>query len=76
MKNILKKILNKKKPKKVVKKKAKTIKKIAKPKKVTKLIKVKTAREMYEETTIKILSAEAINVTAINITLRSILSKK
>ncbi len=41
MKNILKKILNKKKPKKVVKKKAKTIKKIAKPKKVAKLIKVK-----------------------------------
>ena len=41
MKNILKKILNKKKSKKVVKKKVKTTKKITKPKKVKKLIKVK-----------------------------------
>ena len=41
MKNILKKILNKKKTKKVVKKKPKTVKKIVKSKKVSKLSKVK-----------------------------------
>ena len=41
MKNILKKILNKKKTKKVIKKKPKTVKKIVKSKKVSKLSKVK-----------------------------------
>ena len=41
MKNILKKILNNKKTKKVVKKKVKTVKKVVKPKKTTKQVKVK-----------------------------------
>ena len=41
MKNILKKILNSKKTKKVVKKKTKSEKKVIKPKKVTKIVKVK-----------------------------------
>ena len=41
MKNILKKILNKKKTKKVVKKKVKTIKKVSKAKKIVKIKKVK-----------------------------------
>ena len=41
MKNILKKILNNKKTKKIVKKKTKTTKKIIKPKKVSKVLKVK-----------------------------------
>ncbi len=55
MKNILKKILNKKKPKNVVKKKAKTIKKIIKPKKATKLIKVKKiAKELNKKSIIKV----------------------
>ena len=41
MKNILKKILNKKKTKKVKKKKIKSVKKIIKPKKISKTVKVK-----------------------------------
>ena len=41
MKNILKKILNKKKTKKKTKKKVKAIKKVAKPKKIVKIIKTK-----------------------------------
>ena len=41
MKNILKKILNKKKTKKVVKKKAKVVKKVAKAKKIVKIKKIK-----------------------------------
>ena len=41
MKNILKKILNNKKTKKVVKKKTKTVKKVIKPKKVSKVVKIK-----------------------------------
>ena len=41
MKNILKKILNNKKTKKVAKKKAKTVKKVVKTKKVSKLVKIK-----------------------------------
>ena len=41
MKNILKKILSNKKTKKVVKKKAKTVKKVIKPKKVSKVVKIK-----------------------------------
>ena len=45
MKNILKKILNNKKAKKVVKKKTKTVKKVVKPKKVSKLIKVKKIKK-------------------------------
>ncbi|MBD1153833.1 transcriptional regulator [Pelagibacterales bacterium SAG-MED23] len=46
MKNILKKILNKKKPSKVVKKKVKSVKKIVKQKKTTKIVKVKKVKEL------------------------------
>ncbi len=45
MKNILKKILNNKKNKKVVKKKTKTIKKVVKQKNVSKIIKVKKVKK-------------------------------
>jgi small subunit ribosomal protein S17 len=41
MKNILKKILNNKKSKKIIKKKAKTVKKVIKTKKVSKVVKIK-----------------------------------
>ena len=54
MKNILKKILNKKKAKKVVKKKVKTIKKIIKPKKISKIAKVKkVTKEINKKKIIK-----------------------
>ena len=54
MKNILKKILNKKKAKNSEKKKAKTKKKIVKPKRVTKLIKVKKlAKESNKKKVLK-----------------------
>ena len=49
MKNILKKILNNKKAKKVIKKKVKTEKKIVKRKKVTKLVKVKKVNKKYAD---------------------------
>ena len=55
MKNILKKILNNKKTKKVVKKKSKTVKKVVKPKKVSKVLKVKkVAKEVDKKKVIKI----------------------
>ena len=54
MKNILKKILNNKKTKKVAKKKTKTVKKVVKPKKVSKLAKVKKApRELNKKKIVK-----------------------
>ena len=54
MKNILKKILNNKKSKKVVKKKTKTVKKIIKTKKISKVIKVKKiAKELNKKKLIK-----------------------
>jgi len=50
MKNILKKILNNKKSKKVVKKKTKTVKKVVKIKKVSKAIKIKkVAKELNKK---------------------------
>ena len=55
MKNILKKILNNKKAKKVIKKKVKTEKKIVKRKKVTKLVKVKKVnKELNKKKIIKV----------------------
>ena len=55
MKNILKKILNSKKTKKVVKKKTKSEKKVIKPKKVTKIVKVKkTSKELNKKKIIKV----------------------
>jgi len=54
MKNILKKILNNKKSKKVVKKKTKTVKKVIKTKKISKVIKVKKiAKELNKKKLIK-----------------------
>ncbi len=54
MKNILKKILNKKKTKKVINKKAKPAKKIVKSKKVSKVVKVKkTAKESNKKNIVK-----------------------
>jgi CarD family transcriptional regulator len=54
MKNILKKILNNKKTKKVAKKKTKTVKKVVKPKKVSKSAKVKKApRELNKKKIVK-----------------------
>ena len=54
MKNILKKILNNKKTKKVVKKKVKTTKKVIKPKKVSKIAKVKkVTKEINKKKVIK-----------------------
>ena len=54
MKNILKKILNNKKSKKVVKKKTKTVKKLIKIKKVSKAIKIKkVAKELNKKKRIK-----------------------
>ena len=54
MKNILKKILNNKKTKKVVKKKVKVIKKVIKPKKVSKLAKVKkVSKEIKKKKVVK-----------------------
>jgi len=54
MKNILKKILNNKKTKKVVKKKVKNVKKVVKPKKVSKMLKVKKiAKELKKKKIIK-----------------------
>ena len=49
MKNILKKILNKKKTKKVVKKKTKVLKKVTKTKKFSKLVKVKKAAKQINK---------------------------
>ena len=49
MKNILKKILNNKKTKKVVKKKVKTVKKVVKPKKTTKQVKVKKVTKVLKK---------------------------
>ena len=49
MKNILKKILNNKKTKKVVRKKVKTVKKIVKPKKTTKQVKVKKVTKVLKK---------------------------
>tara|TARA_A100001011_G_scaffold260816_1_gene269326 strand:+ start:191 stop:1018 length:828 start_codon:yes stop_codon:yes gene_type:complete len=49
MKNILKKILNKKKSKKVVKKKTKVLKKVAKTKKISKLVKVKKVTKVLNK---------------------------
>ncbi len=55
MKNILKKILSKKKTKKVIKKKPKIIKKVIKPKKVSKLSKVKkVTKELNKKKKIKV----------------------
>jgi len=55
MKNILKKILNKKKTKKVVKKKTKIIKKVIKAKKTSKLVKVKKSEtEIKKKKVIKV----------------------
>ncbi len=53
MKNILKKILNKKKVKKVVKKKVKNIKKVIKPKKISKIAKVKKVTKEINKKKIK-----------------------
>ena len=54
MKNILKKILNNKKTKKVVKKKVKVIKKVIKPKKVSKVAKVKkVSKEINKKKVVK-----------------------
>ena len=54
MKNILKKILNNKKSKKVVKKKVKSVKKVVKIKKVSKAIKIKkVAKELNKKKLIK-----------------------
>jgi CarD family transcriptional regulator len=54
MKNILKKILNNKKSKKVVKKKVKTLKKVKKIKKVSKAVKIKKAtKELNKKKLIK-----------------------
>ena len=54
MKNILKKILNNKKSKKVVKKKTKTVKKVTKIKKVSKAIKIKkVVKELNKKKLIK-----------------------
>ena len=54
MKNILKKILNNKKTKKVVKKKVKVIKKVIKPKKVSKVAKVKkVSKEIKKKKVVK-----------------------
>jgi len=53
MKNILKKILNKKKTKKVVKKKAKVIKKVTKVKKIPKVVKVKKISKEVNKKKIK-----------------------
>ncbi len=54
MKNILKKILSKKKTKKVVKKKSKTVKKVIKPKKVSKVVKIKKVnKELNKKKIIK-----------------------
>ena len=49
MKNILKKILNNKKTKKVVKKKIKTVKKVVKPKKTTKQVKLKKVTKVLKK---------------------------
>ena len=49
MKNILKKILNKKKTKKIIKKKTKTVKKVSKVKKKVKLAKVIKAKKISKE---------------------------
>ncbi len=49
MKNILKKILNNKTAKKVVKKKVKTVKKVVKPKKTTKQVKVKKVTKVLKK---------------------------
>ena len=55
MKNILKKILNNKKNKKVIKKKAKVVKKIVKTKKVSKVVKVKKlSKELKKKKVIKV----------------------
>ena len=54
MKNILKKILNNKKTKKIVKKKNKNIKKVKKQKKVTKLIKIKKVSKELKKKVIKV----------------------
>ena len=54
MKNILKKILNNKKTKKVAKKKAKSVKKVSKPKKVSKIVKVKkVTKELSKKKIVK-----------------------
>ena len=53
MKNILKKILNNKKTKKVVKKKAKTTKKVVKTKKVAKSVKIKKVTKELKKKIIK-----------------------
>ena len=53
MKNILKKILNNKKSKKVFKKKTKTVKKIVKTKKVSKVIKVKKVANQLNKKKLK-----------------------
>ena len=54
MKNILKKILNNKKTKKVIKKKPKSVKKVIKSKKISKAIKVKKlTKELKKKNTIK-----------------------
>ena len=59
MKNILKKILNNKKNKKVVKKKTKTIKKVVKQKKISKIIKVKKVKKVKKEPIKKKIIKEA-----------------
>ncbi len=54
MKNILKKILNNKKTKKIVKKKPKSLKKVIKTKKISKVVKVKKeTKELKKKKTIK-----------------------
>jgi Transcriptional regulators, similar to M. xanthus CarD len=59
MKNILKKILNNKKNKKVVKKKTKTIKKVVRQKNVSKIIKVKKVKKVKKEPIKKTITKEA-----------------
>ena len=53
MKNILKKILNNKKSKKIIKKKAKTVKKVIKTKKVSKVVKIKKPSKELKKKIIK-----------------------
>ena len=63
MKNILKKILNNKKSKKVVKKKVKTVKKVTKIKKVSKAVKIKKgAKELNKKKLIKDSKKKKIEV--------------
>ena len=61
MKNILKKILNNKKTKKIEKKKTKTTKKIVKPKKVSKVLKVKkVTKDLNKKKVVKNLNKKKL----------------